>query len=83
MELPAPPARAGEVATEIPLPIRIPENMVFIEEGAGPDGKPVAAFFIDRTEVTVGDYKSELSPKSFWKRDTLPANGVSFEEANR
>ena len=83
MELPAPPARAGEVATEIPLPNRIPENMVFIEEGVGPDGKPVAAFFIDRTEVTVGDYKSEFSGKPFWKKDTLPANGVSFKEANR
>jgi formylglycine-generating enzyme required for sulfatase activity/tRNA A-37 threonylcarbamoyl transferase component Bud32 len=91
---------AATLRDEIAAKLASARNEVYVPSGLFPEGPKahptaVAAFYIDRTEVTNEDYaravsKNDVPAPPSWKdghppagSEKLPVTGVTFEEASR
>ncbi len=71
------PLRLRPGGAEVALPEKIPPGMVYVPAGQG-----TGAFFIDRTEVTVAEYRKVVPAyRPRFPGDRMPAHGISFAAA--
>jgi len=74
------PVTLSPSGAAVAIPSKLPDGMAFIPAG----GKVSRPFFIDKTEVTVGDYRRQFPGKSFQPdQANLPAHGISYDEARQ